>query len=111
MAIGLLLFSAGLSSIISVGCAIAGLVLGRKGVRKVDEGKTPQHRSLGQAGFWIGLVGLILSLIATAFWIAVLIAALSDEDFRDDLEDEFDESESLSVVAAAALRVALHLMA
>jgi hypothetical protein len=107
---GLLLISAGLSSIVSVGCAIAGMVLSRKGVQRVDAGETPKNRSLGQAGFWIGLASLILSVIATAAWVAVFIAALSDEDFRDDLEREFDGSQSLSVLAAAALRVALHLL-
>jgi hypothetical protein len=107
---GLLLISAGLSSIISVGCAIAGLVLSRRGVKRVDAGETPKNRSLGQAGFWIGLVSLILSAIATAAWVAVFIAALSDEDFRDDLEREFDESESLSVVGALAVRAALQLL-
>ncbi len=108
---GLLLISAGLSSILSVGLSIAGMVLGRKGVRRVDAGETPKNRSLGQAGFWIGLVSLIFSVIATAIWVAVLIAALSDDEFQRDLEREFDESQSLSVAAAPVLRIALHLVA
>ena len=107
---GLLLISAGLSSIVSVACAVAGMVLSRKGVRRVDAGETPKNRSLGQAGFWIGLVSLIFSVIATAAWLAIFIAALSDEDFRDDLEQEFDESQSLSVAAAAVVRAALQLL-
>jgi hypothetical protein len=108
---GLLLISAGLSTILSVGLSIAGMVLGRQGVRRVDRGETPKNRSLGQAGFWIGLVSLIFSVIATAIWAAVLIAAISDDEFRRDLENEFDESQSLSVVAAGAVRLALHLVA
>jgi len=108
---GLLLISAGLSTILSVGLAIAGMVLGRQGVRRVDAGETPKNRSLGQAGFWIGLASLIFSVIATAIWVAILIAALSDDDFQRDLEREFDDSQSLSVVGAAALRLALHLVA
>ncbi len=108
---GLLLISAGLSTILSVGLSIAGMVLGRQGVRRVDRGETPKNRSLGQAGFWIGLVSLIFSVIATAIWAAVLIAAISDDEFRRDLENEFDESQSLSMVAAGAVRLALHLVA
>ena len=108
---GLLLISAGLSTILSVGLSIAGMVLGRKGVRRVDAGETPKSRSLGQAGFWIGLASLILSVIATAIWVAILIAALSDDEFRRDLERDFDESESLSVVVVTAARLALHLAA
>jgi hypothetical protein len=107
---GLLMVSFGLSSIVSVGLSIAGMVLGRQGVRRVDAGETPKSRSLGQAGFWIGLVSLILSVIATGIWVAVLIAALTDEEFQNDLERDFDESRSLSV-AVAALRLALHLAA
>jgi hypothetical protein len=108
---GLLLFSIGLSSIISVGLSIAGMILGRQGVKRVDAGETPKHRSLGQAGFWIGLASLILSVIATVFWGVVLIAALSDEEVQRDLEREFDDSQSISVVTAAAVRLALHLVA
>jgi hypothetical protein len=108
---GLLLVSAGLSSIVSVGLSIAGMILGRQGVKRVDAGETPKHRSLGQAGFWIGLVSLILSVIATAIWVAVLIAAISDDELRRDLEREFDDSQSLSVITAAAVRLTLHLLA
>jgi hypothetical protein len=108
---GLLLISAGLSTILSVGLAIAGMVLGRQGVRRVDAGETPKNRSLGQAGFWIGLASLIFSVIATAIWLAILIAALSDDDFQRDLEREFDDTQSLSVAGAAALRLVLHLVA
>jgi hypothetical protein len=108
---GLLLVSAGLSSILSVGLSVAGMILGRQGVKRVDAGETPKHRSLGQAGFWIGLVSLILSVIGTAIWVAVLIAALSDDELRRDLEREFDDSQSLSAITAAAVRLALHLLA
>jgi hypothetical protein len=111
VSLGLLVVTLGLSSIISLGCAIAGMILGRKGVNRVDAGETPKHRGLGQAGFWTGLAGLILSLIATAAWVAVLVAALTDDEFRNDLEREFDESQSLSAAALATARVALHLLA
>ncbi|HZC13782.1 MAG TPA: hypothetical protein VE270_07165, partial [Thermoleophilaceae bacterium] len=109
VSIGLLVISVGLSSIVSVGCAIAGMVLGRKGVRKVDAGETPRHRTLGQAAFWIGVTSLVLSLLATAGWLIVLVAALTDDEFRDDLEREFDDSESITAVVTA-LRLASHLL-
>jgi hypothetical protein len=108
---GLLFVSAGLSSILSVGLSLAGMILGRQGMKRVDRGETPKHRSLGKAGFWIGLASLILSVIATAIWVAVLIAELADYDVQRDPEREFDESERLSVVLAATVRLALHVMA
>jgi hypothetical protein len=109
VSLGLLVVSVGISTVISVGGAIAGMVLSRKGVRRVDAGETPRHRGLGQAGFWIGVAALVLSLLATAAWLAVLIAAISDDEFRDDLEREFDESESVTAVVTV-LRLALLLV-
>jgi hypothetical protein len=73
--------SAGLSSIVSIGCAIVGIVCGRNGKRKVDAGETPKHRGLAQAGFIIGWVSLVLSVLATAGWILVIVLAANDEDF------------------------------
>jgi hypothetical protein len=103
---GLLFVSAGLSSIVSVGCAIFGVVHSRRGRQKVAAGETTKHAGLAQAGWIIGIVSLVLSVLATLAWLAVLIAALTDEDFRDDLEREFDDSESVTAAAVATLRIA-----
>ena len=101
---GALLFvSAGLSSLISVGCAIAGIVYSRKGKRKVETGETAKNASLAQAGFIIGIVSLSLAVLATLIWIAVFVAAVADEGFRDDLEREFDNSETIRAVVRVAV--------
>jgi hypothetical protein len=96
VSLGLLVISAGLSSIVSVGCAIAGIILGRNGKRKVDTGKTPKHRGLAQAGFIIGWVSLALSVLATIGWILFIVLAATDDDFQ--WEDY--ESTSASVTGA-----------
>lgn len=83
----LLLLSAGFSSIVSVVCAGLGIFYSLRGRRRVDRGETPKHRGLAQAGFVTGIVSLVLSVLATAFWLLILILALTDEEFRDDLED------------------------
>lgn len=75
-ALGLLVLSAGLSSIVSVGCAAFGISYSVAGRRRVDRGETPQHRGLAQAGFVIGITALVLALLATAGWI--LLIALGD---------------------------------
>ena len=105
---GLLLISAGLSTLLSVGLSIAGMVLGRGG-KPVDAGETPKNRSLGQAGFWIGLVSLIFSVIATAIWLAVLIAALTDDEFQR-TPSASSTTRRTSVVAAAAVRLTVPLV-
>jgi hypothetical protein len=110
---GLLLFSGGLSSIVSVGCAIAGIIYSRKGKQKVDAGETRKNRGLAQAGFIIGIVSLVLSLLATAFWVLLAALAVSDEEFQRDLENEFDETDSIRASMRLALtlaRGAVHLL-
>jgi len=78
VAIGLLVISFGLSSIVSLGCAIGGVVCSRNGKRKVDAGETPKHRGLAQAGFIIGWVGIGLAVLATAGWIVAIAAGAFD---------------------------------
>jgi hypothetical protein len=71
IALGLLVMSLGLSTVVSLGCAIAGIVCSRNGKRRVDRGETPKHRGLAQAGFVIGWVSLGLSILAIVAWILV----------------------------------------
>jgi hypothetical protein len=107
---GLLFVSAGLSSLISVGCAIFGMVYSRKGKRKVAAGETTKNAGLAQAGWIIGIVSLVLAAIATLVWLLILVAAITSEEFREDLDREFDNSESITAalrVAAAAARALL----
>ena len=108
VSVSLLVLSAGLSSLISLGCAIFGLVYSRKGKRKVESGETTKNAGLAQAGFIVGIVSVCLSALATAFWVAVVVAAVNDAEFRDDIEREFDNSESIRAglqVAAAVGRL------
>jgi hypothetical protein len=84
VSLGLLIVSAGLSTIISIGCAIAGIICSWNGKRKVDAGETPKHRGLAQAGFIIGWVGLGLSILATIFWIVVIVIAATSDDPNND---------------------------
>jgi hypothetical protein len=84
VSIGLLIVSAGLSSIVSVGCAIGGIICSRNGKRNVDAGKTPKHRGLAQAGFIIGWVSLVLSILATIAWIVIVVVAATTDDSNND---------------------------
>jgi hypothetical protein len=111
---GLLVVSGGLSTIISIGCAIAGIIYSRKGKQRVDEGLTTRNRGLAQAGFVIGIISLVLSILATLFWILILVLALTDEEFQNDLQNELDESNRRSAalrLGVAGLRAGAHLLA
>src|SRR5204862_7460087 len=64
--------SAGLFAPGALPCAIIGVVFGRKGRTAVDEGRTRKFRGLAQAGFVIGIVGIVLSVLALAGWIIAI---------------------------------------
>jgi hypothetical protein len=103
VSVALLFLSAGLSSVISVASSIVGIVYSRKGKKKVEKGETTKSEGLAQAGFIVGIVSLCLAVLATLIWTAILIAALTDEEFRDDLEREFDNSETIRAVVRIAV--------
>ena len=105
---GLLFVSGGISSIVSIGCSIAAIVFARKGKAKVERGETQKNRGLAQAGFIIGIVGLVLAVLATIVWALILVALITDDEFRRDFENEFDNSNSINAalqVAAAGARL------
>jgi hypothetical protein len=103
----LLFFTGGLSTIVSLVLGIVAIPYSRKGKRNVDEGRTPKHKSLASAGFVIGIVTVVLSILATIAWI--LIFTLVDWDEIDDSNDgPFDDEFRFDVlirVAAAAARL------
>jgi hypothetical protein len=98
VSLGLLLISFGFSTILSLGLSIGAVFLGRKGKQRVDRGETQKHRGYAQAGFITGLIGIPLSLMATAGWVLVFLS----EDFQREFEEGLEESNS-SVVPPLVL--------
>jgi len=90
VAAGLLLISVGLSSIVSIVCSGLGIFYSRKGKQRVERGETPKHGGLAQAGFITGIVTLVISLLATAFWVLIVVLYATDDEFRRDFDNEID---------------------
>jgi hypothetical protein len=107
---GLLLVSVGVSSLLSLGLAIFGLVYSRKGQRKVQAGETTKHAELARAGWIISIVCTVLSILATLFWIAVLVLAATSDDFQRELERFRDEQGSVPAVLLGLARIVLSLL-
>jgi hypothetical protein len=99
---GLLIVSGGISSIISLTCSIFGIVYSHRGKTRVRDGVTTRSAGLAQAGFIIGIVSLVLSVLATAAWLIIVILLISDEDFRRDFEDEFDDNNAVTAFVRVA---------
>ncbi len=99
----LLFFTGGLSTIVSLVLGIVAIPYSRKGKRNVEEGRTPKHKSLASAGFIIGIVTVVLSILATIAWVLVFTLVDWDEidDSNDDLFDDFDNAVLLRAAAAA----------
>ena len=86
--LGLLVFIIGLSAPLTFIASIVGTIVSRNGIKKVDAGETKKNRDLAQWGFWLGIAGVVLSLIAAAVWTAIFVAAddIDDDDFDSDTD-------------------------
>jgi hypothetical protein len=109
---GLLVVSVSLSTLLSLGLGIAGIVQSRKGRRLVDEGRTRKHKDIATAGFVVGIISTVLSAAATLFWIGIVILIATDESARRDFQDQLDDQGEpavvqLALVGARLLGVAL----
>jgi hypothetical protein len=96
---GLLIVSLGLSTIVSLTCAILGLVYSRRGKRKVESGETTKNAGLANAGWIISIVSLVVSILATLLYVLLVIALATDDQFREDFENEFDDSNTIRAAA------------
>ncbi len=110
VAAGLLLVSVGLSSIVSIVCAGLGIFYSRRGRERVDRGETPKHRGLAQAGFISGIITLVLSLLATAFWVLIVVFYATDDEFRQDFDDDLEGTETSLRTAGLCIRSAVALL-
>ena len=109
-AAGLLLISFGFLGFITAIAAPFGIFYSRKGKQAVDEGRTPKHRGLAQAGFVIGIITLVLSVIATIIGIVFIVAYATNEGFREDFQNDgggFDSTSARATLFAARLALQL----
>jgi hypothetical protein len=100
---GLLVVTLGLSTLVSVGCAIFGLVYSRKGKRKVESGETTKNAGLANAGWIVSIVSLALAIVATVLYTLLVIELATNEEFRRDFENEFDNSETIRAFVRLAV--------
>lgn len=75
IAIVMLFFTAGFSAPVSIVASIIAVVLGLKGKKAVDEGRTRKHRDVALAGFWTGIAGIVLAALAVVAWALIFIFA------------------------------------
>jgi hypothetical protein len=106
---GLWLISAGWLAPLSIPGAIVGMVLARRGKQKVESGETQKHKDLANAGWWIGIGVIVLSVLSTIAWVLFIVLASTSDSFDDNMRHEFDDSQVSSSlrVGLAATRLAV----
>lgn len=87
-----LFFTAGLASPLTAIASGIGAVLGHKGKDDVDKGRAVSQRDLSVAGLWVGVAGVVLSVLALIAWVAliVLMIAFDDATWAEELNREFE---------------------
>jgi hypothetical protein len=108
--VSLLFFTAGLSTILSLILGIVAIPFSRKGKANVEEGRTQKHKSLASAGYVIGIVTVVLSLLATLVWVLLFttLDSIDWEELEESNDNPFDEEFQFQVIvraAAAAFRL------
>jgi heme/copper-type cytochrome/quinol oxidase subunit 2 len=78
--LALLIFTAGIVGPITIIASIVGTVLGHKGRDDHRQGKTTQGHDEAVAGFWMGIAGIVLSILAVIAWVAVILFAVYYDD-------------------------------
>ncbi len=85
LAVGGVVVTVGIFALLTLPTAVAAWVMGRRATQRADREGAGQ-RGTAQAGFVLGVLGVVLSVIAIAVW-AVL---LSDDSFVRELEREIE---------------------
>lgn len=88
-----LIFTVGFFAPLTVIASIIGTILGHSGKSATDRDPEVSQRDEAVAEFWMGIAGIVLSVLAIAFWVAlilVLIAADPNTSFEG--ESFFNDS-------------------
>ena len=92
--VSLLFLTAGLSSIVSLVLGVVAIPYSRRGKRNVAEGRTQRHKDLAGAGYVIGIITVVLSVIAIIAWVLIFTTVdINWDEFDDPNGDPFDQNE------------------
>jgi hypothetical protein len=72
-ALALLIFTAGILAPMTAVASVVGTVLGHKAKVRTDEDPEVGQRDEAIAGFWMGIAGIVLAVIAIIVWVIVIV--------------------------------------
>ena len=79
----------GLVFVFNLPASIAAWVLGVKGKRNVDTGRTGEHRGQAQWGLVLGIIGVVIGVLAIVGW---TLAIIFSDEVRDELRRSIEDS-------------------
>jgi hypothetical protein len=82
----LLLLSLGILFIFTLPCSIAAWICAAQARARIAVGETTSGRGQAQAGYILGIIGVVLGVMAMVGWIAAIASGLDLEELRRDLE-------------------------
>lgn len=85
--IGVLVLTAGILAPLTLIASAVATFLGHKGKSDVDKGKTPVQRDLAVGGFWTGIGGIVLSILALIAWVAIVALIWASDPNWDGFHD------------------------
>jgi hypothetical protein len=91
----------GLGFVFALPCSIAAWICGAQARNRINLGETAVGRGQAQAGYLLGVVGVVLGVLAAAGWITFLATGGSFDDLREDLERNANPDAREALVRAA----------
>lgn len=62
--------------------SLASVFVSRNGIRKVEDGETSKNADLAKWGFWLGVIGTVLSALVIAGFVALVTSGAFDSEPR-----------------------------
>jgi hypothetical protein len=86
LGITLLVISLGFAFVFSLPCSIAAWICAAQARTRITLGQTTGGRGQAQAGYILGVLGVVLGVAAMVGWIIAIASGFSLPDLREELE-------------------------
>jgi hypothetical protein len=96
--VALLVVSLGLAFIFTLPCSIGAWICGAQARTRIAVGEATSGRSQAQAGYILGVLGVVLGVMAMVGWIAAIASGLDVDELRRELERQSNPDSVQSVL-------------
>jgi hypothetical protein len=106
LSLGLLVFSIGVGFWLTLPLSGLSWYLGKRARERVDAGEGRTGRSQAQAGYVLGVAGVVLGTIAAVGWIvSIAVLGYDPQDLQRDLQHQLDRNAGQALILAARVHL------